>query len=89
MQLRLKVTLKKEDNQRQALKNKNCSIGSFVNVFKVTDRNQLKGLVIADVCEQSGIQLRKNPSLYARICPSSMRKIKTFADLYSLIHTMQ
>ena len=56
MQLRLKVTLEKEDNQRQALKNKNCS---FVDVFKVTDINQLKGLVIADVCEQSGKQLKK------------------------------
>ena len=68
-----------------SLKNKNGSLGSFVNVFKVTNRNQLKGLVIADVCEQSGIQLRKSPSLSTRICPSCTRKIKTFADLYSFI----
>ena len=68
-----------------SLKNKNGSLGSFVNVFKVTNRNQLKGLVIADVCEQSGIQLRKSPSLSTRICPSCTRKIKTFADWYSFI----
>ena len=54
-------------------------------MFKVTNRNQLKGLVVADVCEQSGIQLRKSPSLSTRICPSCTRKIKTFADLYSFI----
>ena len=68
-----------------SLKSRNGSLGSFVNVFKVTNRNQLKGLVVADVCEQSGIQLRKSPSLSTRICPSCTRKIKTFADLYSFI----
>ena len=67
-----------------SLKNKNGSLGSFVNVFKVTNRNQLKGLVIADVCEQSGIQLSKSTSLSTRICPSCTRKIKTFCGFILL-----
>ena len=68
-----------------SLKNKYGSVGSFVNVFKPTNRAELEGLIVASVCEQSGIRLKENPTLSTRICPSCSRKVKTFTDLHTLL----
>ena len=68
-----------------SLKNKYGSLGSFVNVFKQTNRAEFRGLVVASVCEQSGLQLKEISSLSTRICPLCSRKIKTFIDLYTFL----
>jgi hypothetical protein len=66
-----------------SLKNKYGSLGSFVNVF--ANRAEFRGLVVASVCEQSGLQLKEISSSSTRICPSCSRKIKTFIDLYTFL----
>ncbi len=68
-----------------SLKNKYGSVGSFVNMFKPTNRAELKGLIVASVCEQSGIRLKENPTLSTRICPSCSRKVKTFTGLHTFL----
>ena len=68
-----------------SLKNKYGSLGSFVNVFKQTNGAEFRGLVVASICEQSGLQMKEIYSLSTRICPLCSRKIKTFIDLYTFL----
>ena len=68
-----------------SLKNKYGSLGSFVNVFKETNRAEFKNLIVASACEQSGIKLKEVPFLSKRICPSCCRKVRRFCDLHALL----
>ena len=69
------------------LKNTYGTLGSFVNVYKKSERAEIRGLIVAGACASVGLRLDKSSSLSARVCPPCSRKVKTFGELYALFTT--
>ena len=68
-----------------SLKNKYGSIGSFVNLFKPSQRGKLQGKILASLCLEIGITVEKDTDFSSRVCPPCFRKIKNCSELYSFI----
>lgn len=68
-----------------SLKNKYGSIGSFVNLFKTSQREKLQGKILAALCSEIGLHLEENPDSSSRVCPPCSRKMLNCSQLYLLI----
>lgn len=63
---------------------------SSQNVFKVSQRKESLGIVIAELCEQAGLHLVKSTNLSTKLCNGCSRKVlkasQLFVDLKSKIN---
>ena len=58
---------------------------SWLNFFKSNERNGFKNIVLAEMCDNSGISVAKHEDMSDRVCFMCGRKVRDFCSMSALL----